>query len=173
MAEAGSNLARYDGVRYGLKVNFDNRNWVEVYKEVRTRGFGYEVKKRIALGAYILSTGYWDMYYLKALRFRRMLKEEFNKIFKEFDAIVSPTMPILPPKLGELIADPIKMYYSDVNTVIANLIGAPAISIPIGFVNGLPVGLQVMVRHFNEVTALYISKFLEDKLKLRDLIALV
>jgi aspartyl-tRNA(Asn)/glutamyl-tRNA(Gln) amidotransferase subunit A len=173
MAEASSNLARYDGVRYGFKVVFDNKNWIDVYRDVRTKGFGYEVKKRIALGVYILSSGYWDMYYLKALKFRRMLKEEFDKIFKKFNAIVSPTMPILPPKLGELIADPIKMYYSDVNTVIANLIGAPAISIPIGFANSLPVGLQIMVKHFNEVTALYLSKFIEDKLKLHDLTALV
>ncbi|MEM3981054.1 MAG: Asp-tRNA(Asn)/Glu-tRNA(Gln) amidotransferase subunit GatA [Ignisphaera sp.] len=171
MAEASSNLARYDGVRYGLKVDFENKSWVDVYRDIRTRGFGYEVKKRIALGAYVLSMGYWDMYYLKALKFRRMLKEAFNAIFSKYNAIVSPTMPILPPKLGEFLEDPIKMYYADVNTVIANLIGAPAISIPIGFTNGLPIGLQIMAKYFDEITLLYLSKFIEESAKLRDLIA--
>jgi len=171
MAEASSNLARYDGVRYGLKVDFENKSWLDVYREVRTKGFGYEVRKRIALGSYILSMGYWEAYYLKALRFRRMLREEFNKIFKHYDALVSPTMPILPPKIGEFLEDPVRMYYADLNTVIANLIGAPAISVPIGFVNNLPVGLQVMGRYFEEPTILYLSKFIEEKIKLRDLIA--
>lgn len=171
MAEASSNLARYDGVRYGLKVDLENRSWVEVYREVRTKGFGYEVKKRIALGAYVLSVGYRDMYYIRALRFRRMLREAFDKLYTRFDAIVSPTMPILPPRLGEMLEDPIKMYYADVNTVIANLIGAPAISVPIGFCNSLPVGLQIMTKYFNEVGALYLAKFLEDRLKIRDLVA--
>ncbi|HID80622.1 MAG TPA: Asp-tRNA(Asn)/Glu-tRNA(Gln) amidotransferase subunit GatA [Ignisphaera sp.] len=171
MAEASSNLARYDGIRYGLKVEVENRSWIDVYTEVRTRGFGYEVKKRIALGAFVLSAGYRDMYYIKALRFRRMLKEMFNEIFKRFDLVASPTMPILPPKLGELVADPIKMYLADINTVIANLIGIPAISVPVGFYNGLPVGLQFMAPPLAEDKLLYVSQQLEDMLKLRDLIA--
>lgn len=171
MAEASSNLARYDGVRYGLKVDVENRSWIDVYTEVRTRGFGYEVKKRIALGAFVLSAGYRDMYYIKALRFRRMLKELFNEIFKRFDLVVSPTMPILPPKLGELVVDPIKMYLADINTVIANLIGIPAISIPVGFYGRLPVGLQFMAPPLAEDRLLYVSQQLEDMLKIRDLIA--
>ncbi|MEM1526136.1 MAG: Asp-tRNA(Asn)/Glu-tRNA(Gln) amidotransferase subunit GatA [Ignisphaera sp.] len=171
MAEASSNLARYDGVRYGLKVDFENKSWIDVYRDIRTMGYGYEVKKRVALGAYVLSMGYWDMYYLRALKFRRMLKEEFNRIFHQYNVIVSPTMPILPPKLGEFLEDPIKMYYADVNTITANLIGAPAISAPAGFVNGLPVGLQIMARYFDEITILYLSKFIEESIKLRDLIA--
>ena len=171
MAEASSNLARYDGIRYGLKVPVENRNWVEVYTEVRTKGFGYEVKKRIALGAFALSVGYRDMFYIKALRFRRLLKEEFSRIFKQFDAVASPTMPILPPRLGELISDPLKMYLADVNTVIANLIGIPAINVPVGFYGNLPVGLQLMAKPLNEVLLLYLSKQLEDSLGYRDLIA--
>ncbi|MEM1682861.1 MAG: Asp-tRNA(Asn)/Glu-tRNA(Gln) amidotransferase subunit GatA [Ignisphaera sp.] len=170
MAEASSNLARYDGVRYGLRIEVENKSWIEVYREVRTKGFGYEVKKRIALGAYVLSMGYRDMYYLKALRFRRMLKETFNKIFSKYNAILSPTTPILPPRIGEFLEDPIKMYYADLNTVIANLIGGPALSLPVGFYNNLPIGLQIMTNYMDEVTALYISKSLEETLKLRDLI---
>lgn len=171
MAEASSNLARYDGVRYGFKIDFENKNWIEHYSEVRTKGFGYEVKKRIALGAYVLSMGYRDMYYLKALKFRRMLKTIFIDIFNKYQAVVSPTTPILPPKIGEFIEDPVKMYYADLNTVIANLIGTPALSIPIGFYNNLPIGLQIMTKHLDEITALYLSKFLEEKLKFKDLIA--
>ncbi len=171
MAEASSNLARYDGVRYGLKVPVENRSWIDVYTEARTKGFGYEVKKRIALGAFVLSAGYREMYYIKALRFRRMLKEYFNQVFKEFDLVVSPTMPILPPRLGELIADPIKMYLADVNTVIANLIGVPAISIPVGFYGNLPVGLQFMAPALAEEKLLYISSQLEELLKYRDLVS--
>ncbi len=171
MAEASSNLARYDGVRYGFRKNIENRDWVEVYSDVRTEGFGYEVKKRIALGAYVLSVGYREMYYIRALRFRRMLRDRFNEIFKKFDTVVSPTMPILPPKLGEFIEDPIKMYLSDINTVIANLIGSPAISIPIGFHNGLPIGLQIMSKPLNEPVILYLSNQLENVMGYRDLIA--
>ncbi len=171
MAEASSNLARYDGIRYGLRESVENRDWIEVYNDVRTKGFGYEVKKRIALGAYVLSIGYREMYYIRALRFRRMLRDKFNEIFKRFDAVVSPTMPILPPKLGEFIEDPIKMYLCDVNTVIANLIGAPAISIPIGFSNRLPIGLQIMSKPLNEPIILYLSNQLENAIGYRDLIA--
>lgn len=170
MAEASSNLARYDGIRYGLRKSVENRDWIDVYSDVRTEGFGYEVKKRIALGAYVLSIGYREMYYIRALRFRRMLRDKFNEIFKKFDAVVSPTMPILPPRLGEFIEDPIKMYLSDINTVIANLIGAPAISIPIGFSNRLPVGLQIMSKPLNEPIILYLSNQLENAIGYKDLV---
>ncbi len=171
MAEASSNLARYDGVRYGIKSDVNNRNWVDVYTEIRTKGFGYEVKKRVALGAYILSAGYRDMYYLKALRIRRMLKEYFNKVFNEYDLVLSPTMPVLPPRLGEMLEDPLKMYFMDINTVIANLIGAPAISIPIGFVQGLPVGLQAMSKPLNESILLYFSYIVEELQGIHDMVA--
>jgi len=162
MAEASSNLARYDGIRYGLKVPVEGRSWVEVYREVRTKGFGYEVRKRIALGAYVLSAGYRDAYYIKALRFRRLLKERIYAVFKNFDAIASPTMPILPPRLGELVSDPLRMYLADVNTVIANLVGIPAISVPAGLWNGLPVGLQLMAPALEEVRLLYLAKQVEE-----------
>jgi aspartyl-tRNA(Asn)/glutamyl-tRNA(Gln) amidotransferase subunit A len=171
MAEASSNLARFDGVRYGLKISFENRGWDEVYSDVRTKGFGYEVKKRIALGAYILSIGYRDMYYIRALKFRRILKETFDKIFKSVDAVISPTMPILPPKLGEFFEDPLKIYLADVNTVIANLIGVPAISIPIDFYNGLPVAIQIMSRQLTEEMLLYLSMQVEEKTGFRNIIA--
>jgi len=171
MAEASSNLARFDGVRYGLKIPFENKGWDEIYSEVRTKGFGYEVKKRIALGAYILSVGYRDMYYIRALKFRRILKETFDKIFKSVDAVMSPTMPILPPKLGEFFEDPLRMYLADVNTVIANLIGVPAISIPIDFYNGLPVAVQIMSRQLTEEVLLYLSMQLEEKTRFRNIVA--
>ncbi|MCS7111851.1 MAG: Asp-tRNA(Asn)/Glu-tRNA(Gln) amidotransferase subunit GatA [Ignisphaera sp.] len=171
MAEASSNLSRFDGVRYGLKVPVENRSWIDAYTEVRTRGFGYEVRKRIALGAYVLSMGYRDMYYIRALRFRRMLKENLNSIFSKVDVVVSPTMPIPPPKLGEFFEDPVKIYLADVSTVIANLVGYPAISIPAGFWNGLPAGLQIMSKSLSEPILLYLSAQLEERTKLRDLIA--
>ncbi len=171
MAEASSNLARYDGVRYGLRVEVEGRSWVEVFKEVRTKGFGYEVRKRIALGAYVLSAGYRDAYYVKALRFRRLLKERLYALFKRLHAIATPTMPILPPRLGELVSDPIRMYLSDVCTVIANLVGIPAISVPAGFSDGLPVGLQLMAPALEEVRLLYLAKFLQEGLGFRNLVA--
>lgn len=171
MAEASSNLARFDGIRYGLKTHIDGRNWVDVYTEIRTKGFGYEVKKRIALGAYVLSMGYRDMYYIRALRFRRMLREKLDDVFNNVDTVASPTMPILPPRLGEFFEDPLKIYLADISTVIANLSGYPAISIPAGFCNNLPVGLQLMSRPLSEPILLYLSAQLEDRTKLRDIIA--
>ncbi len=171
MAEASSNLARYDGVRYGVVVEVEGRSWVEVFKEARTKGFGYEVRKRIALGAYVLSAGYRDAYYVKALKFRRLLKEKIYSLFRKFDAIATPTMPILPPKLGELVSDPIRMYLSDVCTVIANLVGIPAISAPAGFSDGLPAGIQLMAPALEEVRLLYLAKFLQEGLGFRNLIA--
>ncbi len=170
MAEASSNLARFDGIRYGLKVPVEGRNWVDVYTEVRTKGFGYEVKKRIALGTYVLSMGYRDMYYIRALRFRRMLKEKLDAMFSKVDVMASPTMPIPPPRLGEFFEDPLKIYLADVSTVIASLTGYPAINIPAGW-NGLPIGLQLISRPLSEPILLYISAQLEERTKLRDLIA--
>lgn len=170
MSEASSNLARYDGVRYGYS-NYDKGNWIKVYSKNRGEGFGLEVKRRILLGSFILSAGYYDQYYIKALKVRRLIKDSLDKLFSKYDILVSPTMPILPPKLGEMLTDPIKMYAMDVNTVIANLAAIPAISIPAGFYNNLPVGLQIMGRYLSDTMLIGISITLEKILKMHDLTA--
>ncbi len=149
MAEASSNLARYDGIRYGISMNPEGIEWNRYYMLAR-RNFGEEVKRRIILGTYILSAGYYGKYYLKAQKVRSMLTLELAKIFKDYDIIVSPTMPILPYKIGEKISDPLLLYLSDIDTVLANLTGIPAISVPCAFKDGLPIGLQMMTRHDNE-----------------------
>ncbi|MHA1264449.1 MAG: Asp-tRNA(Asn)/Glu-tRNA(Gln) amidotransferase subunit GatA [Candidatus Helarchaeota archaeon] len=143
MSEASSNLARYDGIRYGYRVEMDNGEWNEVFAENRM-GFGPEVRRRIMLGTYALSAGYYDMYYLKALKVRTLLRKQFEAQFKTFDIILGPTMPTLAFKVGELITDPLSMYRADIDTVSANITGLPAISIPCGFSNGLPIGLQLI-----------------------------
>ncbi|RLG77950.1 MAG: Asp-tRNA(Asn)/Glu-tRNA(Gln) amidotransferase GatCAB subunit A [Thermoprotei archaeon] len=169
MAEASSNLARYDGVRYGLSTTKEGRNWIEVFSEVRSKGFGFEVKKRIALGAFILSAGYQEQYYIRALKVRRILKVEFDKLFTKFDVIALPTMPIKPPRLGEAITDPIKLYSMDIDTVLANMIGSPAVSVPAGFANALPVAVQFMGKPLSETTLLYAASLIEEITKLHDL----
>lgn len=143
MSEASSNLARYDGVRYGYSHEYSSEDWNTVFSKNRRRGFGAEVRRRIILGTYALSSGYYDMYYLKALKVRTLIKADFDKAFQDFDVLVGPTMPILPFKIGEKINDPLALYMCDLLTVPQNLIGCPAISIPCGFVEGLPVGMQI------------------------------
>jgi aspartyl-tRNA(Asn)/glutamyl-tRNA(Gln) amidotransferase subunit A len=143
MSEASSNLARYDGVRYGYSQEYSSEDWNTVFSKNRRRGFGAEVRRRIILGTYALSSGYYDMYYLKALKVRTLIKADFDKVFQDFDVLVGPTMPILPFKIGEKINDPLALYMCDLLTVPQNLVGCPAISIPCGFVEGLPVGMQV------------------------------
>ncbi len=143
MSEASSNLARYDGVRYGYSQEYSSENWNTVFSKNRRRGFGAEVRRRIILGTYALSSGYYDMYYLKALKVRTLIKTDFYKAFQGFDVLVGPTMPILPFKIGEKINDPLALYMCDLLTVPQNLVGCPAISIPCGFVEGLPVGMQI------------------------------
>lgn len=160
-AEASSNLARYDGLRYGLTYEVEGKLWAEVYKRVRSMGFGKEVKRRILLGTYVLSEGLYEGYYLKAAKVRRLLYEEFVRLFKEFDLALSPTSPILPPRLGEVIDDPLKLYSLDVNTVPINLAGLPALSVPGGFVRGLPVGIQVFGPHFSEGWLLNVARLIE------------
>ena len=150
MSEASSNLARFDGLRYGMNLNTDRQDWVQAFCNNRGRGFGFEVKRRIILGTYILSSGYFDQYYLKAQAIRHILREEFNKIFKKFDLLIGPTMPISPFKIGEKIKDPLKMYLCDTNTVIANLLGIPAITIPLGLSNKQQIGIQILAPHFEE-----------------------
>ncbi|GBF10770.1 Asp-tRNA(Asn)/Glu-tRNA(Gln) amidotransferase subunit GatA [Tepidibacillus sp. HK-1] len=152
-SEASSNLARYDGVRYGVRAD-SAENLIEMYKKTRSEGFGSEVKRRIMLGTYALSSGYYDAYYLKAQKVRTLIKQDFEKVFEKYDLILGPTVPTTAFKIGEKISDPLTMYINDVLTVPVNLAGLPAISIPAGLVDGLPVGLQLIGKHFDESTIL-------------------
>jgi len=152
-AEASSNLARFAGVQYGYrnKGPSSKQGLIEMYKETRGDGFGEEAKRRIILGTFALSHGYYDAYYLKALKVRTLIKNDFDKVFKDFDCIVAPTSPTPAFRIGEKVKDPLKMYLSDIYTISANLAGIPAISIPCGFTKkGLPVGLQILAKPFNE-----------------------
>jgi len=151
MSEASSNLARFDGMRYGLRLEKDH-DWHTTYSEIRAAGFGEEVKRRILLGTYALSAGYMDKYYLKALKVRTLVKQDFERALKDNDVLIAPTMPAPAFKLGEKINDPLTLYLADVNTVPINLAGVPSISLPCGFSDGLPIGLQIMGRHFDEET---------------------
>ncbi len=151
-AEASSNLERFDGVKYGYRTeNFlDLHN---MYKKTRSEGFGTEVKRRIMLGSFVLSSGYYDAYYMKALRTRALIKQEFDRAFEKYDVILGPVAPTTAPKIGESLSDPIKMYLGDIYTVSVNLAGLPGISLPCGMdSNGLPVGLQLLGKHFDEKT---------------------
>ncbi len=153
MSEASSNLARYDGVRYGYRVESDDLE--EMYVKTRTEGFGPEVKRRIMMGTFALSSGYYDAYYLTATKVRRLIKGDFIDAFKEVDVIIGPTSPEPPFKLGEKLSDPISLYMTDVLTVTSNLAGLPSISIPLGFNSkGLPIGVQVIGNAFEDVKLL-------------------
>jgi len=165
MSEASSNLARYDGLRYGHAARARG-SWSEAYAKTRGEGFGEEVKRRIILGTFALSAGYYRRYYLRALKVRALIRNEVLSLFKRFDVVVSPTMPTPPFKIGEKVRDPLAMYMMDVDTVTANLAGVPAVSVPCGFVDGLPVGLQIMAPYFREDLALRVAMALEDELKL-------
>lgn len=150
MAEASSNLARYDGVHYGRRAA-DARDYVEVYTRSREQGFGAEVKRRIMLGTYVLSSGYYDAYYLRALKVRTLIRRDYEAAFEACDLIVGPTTPTAAFRLGDKTADPLQMYLADIYTVSANLAGIPALSIPCGFTaDGLPIGLQLQGPHFRE-----------------------
>ncbi len=146
--EASSNLARFDGVRYGPAAD-TKKSWHDAYKEVRRAGFGTEVRRRIMLGTYALSSGYYGKYYAKAQIARENVKRDFARIFSDVDVIAGPTMPTIAFKLGEK-SDPLSMYLSDILTVPANLAGIPAISVPCGKADGIPVGLQVMGRPWED-----------------------
>jgi aspartyl-tRNA(Asn)/glutamyl-tRNA(Gln) amidotransferase subunit A len=152
-AEASSNLARYDGVRYGLRAE-DAEDVIDMFMKTRSKGFGNEVKRRIMLGTYALSAGYYDAYYLKALKVRTLIKEDFDRAFEEYDLLLSPVSPTTAFRIGEKTDDPLQMYLSDICTISLNLAGIPGISIPCGFAGGLPVGLQLMGKHFDEGTLL-------------------
>jgi aspartyl-tRNA(Asn)/glutamyl-tRNA(Gln) amidotransferase subunit A len=161
MSEASSNLARFDGVRYGNSGGYDG-NWNESFSEARSEGFGDEVKRRILLGTYALSAGYHDKYYKQAQEARAWVKQDFDEAFEDVDVLASPTMPILPPKLGESLDDPLKMYLADANTTPVNLANLPAISVPAGDADGLPVGLQLVGPAFGEETIINAAAAVED-----------
>lgn len=164
-AEASSNLARYDGVRYGLRAQEAN-NLKEMFTKTRQQGFGDEVKRRIMLGTYVLSAGYYDDFYLQAQKVRTLIKNDFDELFKEYDLIVSPTTPTTAFKIGEK-RDPLEMYAADIFTVPVNIAGIPAISIPCGFdQKGLPIGLQLMGPHFAEGKIIQAAYTLEKILDL-------
>ncbi len=152
-AEASSNLARLDGVRYGFR-SPSSTNLTEMYESTRGEGFSLEVKRRIMLGSYVLSAGYYDAYYLKAQKVRRLVKEDFDQAFKQVDCLLTPVSPSLPFRPGEKVDDPLQMYLVDVYTSPLNMSGLPGMSLPCGWVDGLPAGLQIIGRAFDEATIL-------------------
>ncbi len=163
-AEASSNLARFDGVRYGHRAS-NLEDATDLYFKSKSEGFGKEVKKRIMLGTYALSAGYYDAYYKKALKVRNLIKGEFEDIFKEFDAIVSPTAPTPAYKIGEKTSNALEMYLGDIYTVPVNIAGIPAISLPCGISNGLPIGMQIMGNYFKEDTLFNLAYSYEQSTK--------
>ncbi len=155
-SEASANLARYDGVKYGFSYAETDNMW-EAMEKTRQYGFGAEVKRRIMLGTYALSAGYYDAYYLKAQKVRTLIRREFDLAFEKYDALVTPTSPTVPFRIGEKMDDPLQMYLSDVCTLPVNIAGLPAISIPAGFADGLPIGIQIIAKPFAEETLLKIA----------------
>jgi aspartyl-tRNA(Asn)/glutamyl-tRNA(Gln) amidotransferase subunit A len=162
-SEASANLARYDGVKYGYSYRGESM-WEEMEK-TRQYGFGPEVKRRIMLGTYALSAGYYDAYYLKAQKVRTIIRREFDAAFERYDALVTPTSPTVPFKIGEKIDDPVQMYLSDVCTLPINIAGLPGISVPAGFADGLPVGMQIIGKPFGEETLLKIAHAYEQAME--------
>ena len=161
-AEASSNLGRYDGVKYGYRTP-KSEHLIDMYMKTRRVGFGPEVKRRIMLGTYALSAGYYDAYYLKALKVRTLIRQDFTEAFRRCDVILTPTSPTPPFKFGEKTADPLQMYLSDVLTISANLAGVPGINVNCGFTNsGLPIGLQIIGKPFDEVTILKVAHAYEQ-----------
>ena len=155
-SEASANLARYDGVKYGYSVQDADSMW-DALEKTRQQGFGPEVKRRIMLGTYALSSGYYDAYYLKAQKVRTLIRNEFEEAFKRFDALVMPTSPSVAFKIGEKMADPVQMYLNDILTMPANIAGIPGISVPGGMSDGLPVGFQIMGKPLGEETIIRIA----------------
>ncbi|MBW8686663.1 Asp-tRNA(Asn)/Glu-tRNA(Gln) amidotransferase subunit GatA [Chitinophaga rhizophila] len=158
-AEASSNLSRFDGVKYGHRTSLNNLELADFYKKSRSEGFGKEVKRRILLGTFVLSAGYYDAYFTKAQQVRRMVVDKLNEILSEYDAIVMPTVPSTAFKIGEKSNDPIAMYLADIYTVLANLAGVPAISVPLQrHSNGMPYGVQIITKQFSEANLLSIAE---------------
>ncbi|PTM56491.1 Asp-tRNA(Asn)/Glu-tRNA(Gln) amidotransferase subunit GatA [Desmospora activa] len=160
-AEASSNLARYDGVRYGIRV--EGENLIDMFHRTRSTGFGAEVKRRIMLGTYALSSGYYDAYYRKAQQVRTLIRQDFEAIFEKYDVVVGPTAPTTAFALGEKTDDPLTMYLNDICTIPVNLAGLPAISLPCGLVDGLPVGLQIIGKAFDEQGVLRVAHAYEQQ----------
>lgn len=154
-AEASANLARFDGVKYGLRVEGETLR--ETYERTRGEGFGSEVKRRIMLGTYALSSGYYDAFYVKAQKVRTLIKKDFEEAFAQVDAIVAPTSPTVAFPIGARTDDPYQMYLADVFTIPANMAGIPAIAVPCGMVDGLPVSLQIIGKPFDEATILRVA----------------
>ncbi|MGA9287846.1 MAG: Asp-tRNA(Asn)/Glu-tRNA(Gln) amidotransferase subunit GatA [Anaerobacillus sp.] len=159
-SEASANLARFDGVRYGVRAEAENL--LDLYKKTRSEGFGDEVKRRIMLGTFALSSGYYDAYYKKAQKVRTLIKNDFEKVFEDYDVIIGPTTPTPAFKVGEKIDNPLTMYANDILTIPVNLAGVPAISVPCGLSNGLPVGLQIIGKHFDEKTVYRVAHAYEQ-----------
>jgi aspartyl-tRNA(Asn)/glutamyl-tRNA(Gln) amidotransferase subunit A len=161
-AEASSNLARYDGVKYGLRSR-GYRDLMEMYTQTRAKGFGQEVKRRIILGTYVLSAGYYDAYYRKASQVRTLMRKDFEDAFRQVDVILAPTAPTPAFRIGEKTEDPLQMYLSDIFTIPVNIAGIPGISIPCGFSReNLPIGLQIMGKHFDEGMLLRVAYAFEQ-----------
>ncbi|KOP79467.1 glutamyl-tRNA amidotransferase [Lysinibacillus sp. FJAT-14745] len=160
-SEASSNLSRFDGIRYGFRAENVN-NLMDLYKETRAQGFGDEVKRRIMLGTYSLSAGTYDAYYKKAQQARTLIKADYDKVFEDFDVIIGPTSPTPAFKIGENVDDPMTMYANDILTIPMNLAGVPAISIPCGIENGLPLGLQIIGKYFDEATIYRVAHAFEQ-----------
>ncbi|MSP10652.1 MAG: Asp-tRNA(Asn)/Glu-tRNA(Gln) amidotransferase subunit GatA [Pelagibacteraceae bacterium] len=166
-AEASSNLARYDGVKYGFRSK--GENLIDMYEKTRSEGFGDEVKRRIIIGTYVLSSGYYDAYYLKAQKVRKLIKNDFDEAYKKVDAIITPSTPSSAFKIGEKTSDPVSMYLNDIFTVPVNLAGLPAISIPAGHdTKGYPLGLQIIGKAFQEQELLNIAYALEEKISFKN-----
>ena len=161
-AEASSNLAKYDGVRFGLSRR-NAQNLLEMYLQTRENGFGAETKRRIMLGTFALSAGYYDAYYLKAQKVRTLIREDFQKAFEVCDALVTPVAPTTAFRIGEKISNPLDMYLSDVHVVAVNLAGIPALTVPCGFSDGLPIGMQIMGPHLSEDTLLRIGHLYQSQ----------
>ncbi|OAZ67437.1 Asparaginyl-tRNA synthase (glutamine-hydrolyzing) [Bacillus siamensis] len=160
-SEASANLARFDGIRYGYRT--DNAdNLIDLYKQTRSEGFGNEVKRRIMLGTFALSSGYYDAYYKKAQKVRTLIKKDFEDVFEKYDVIVGPTTPTPAFKIGEKTSDPLTMYANDILTIPVNLAGVPGISVPCGFADGLPLGLQIIGKHFDEGTVYRVAHAFEQ-----------
>lgn len=160
-SEASANLARFDGIRYGYRT--DNAdNLIDLYKQTRSEGFGNEVKRRIMLGTFALSSGYYDAYYKKAQKVRTLIKKDFEDVFANYDVIIGPTTPTPAFKIGEKTSDPLTMYANDILTIPVNLAGVPGISVPCGFANGLPLGLQIIGKHFDESTVYRVAHAFEQ-----------
>jgi aspartyl-tRNA(Asn)/glutamyl-tRNA(Gln) amidotransferase subunit A len=162
-AEASANLARYDGVRYTRRAA-NAKNLLDLYSRSRSEGFGAEVKKRILLGTYVLSSGFYDAYYMQAQKVRRVITEDFNKAFASCDVVAMPTMPAPPPKVGDVFKDPMAIYLQDIYTVGVNLAGLPAISLPVAPADGMPVGLQLIGRPFGETELFQVAAGVEHSI---------